>query len=138
MPAVYTLDLWPRLTLGSFDASDPSWWRNADTDLRDADAQWGGESAAHRINSNLLPRKAVVYASEVPRTLAMKYRFRKPEGQGSVEIRQRFWNLPAAPSLTVPAPLIYADLVAPADPRLTEAATDLRENDALLQRLDRG
>jgi hypothetical protein len=133
----YTLNLWPRLTLATFDATDPSWWRGADDDLRAAGAQWGGESAAHKINPRLLPQRAVIYAPEVPRTLALEHRFRKPEREGDVEIRQLFWHLPADPSLTVPTPLIYADLVASADPRLTEAAADLRENDALLRRLDR-
>jgi hypothetical protein len=68
----------------------------------------------------------------------MHYRFRKADGDGGVEIRQRFWHLPTDSSLTVPSPLIYGDLIASGDPRLAEAAADLRENDALLQRLDRG
>ncbi|WP_433371743.1 type IV toxin-antitoxin system AbiEi family antitoxin [Actinoplanes sp. CA-142083] len=134
----YAFDLWPRLALASFDAMDPDWWKNADDSVRAAGALWGGESAAHRINPRLRPKRAVLYAPEVPRQLAMDYRFRKPQGEGGVQIRQMFWRLPANHSLTVPTPLIYGDLVASADPRLTEAATDLRENDALLQRLDRG
>ncbi|MFC7278186.1 type IV toxin-antitoxin system AbiEi family antitoxin [Paractinoplanes rhizophilus] len=134
----YAFDLWPRLTLATFDAMNPDWWKNADDSVRAAGALWGGESAAHRINPRLRPQKAVLYATEVPRQLAIDYRFRNPHGDGGVEVRQLFWHLPAKPSLTVPTPLIYGDLVASADPRLTEAAADLRENDALLQRLDRG
>jgi hypothetical protein len=90
--------------------------------------------AARRLH----PKRAVIYAPDVPKRLATEYRFRRSEGEGSVEVRQRFWLLPADPSLTVPTPLIYADLVASGDPRLAEAAADLRESDALLQRLDRG
>lgn len=134
----YAFDLWPRLTLASFDAMDPDWWKNADESVRAAGALWGGESAAHRMNPRLRPRRAVLYAPSIPRQLAIDYRFRKPQGEGGVEIRQIFWRLRANDSLTVPTPLIYGDLVASADPRLTEAAADLRENDALLQRLDRG
>jgi hypothetical protein len=134
----YAFDLWPRLILARFDAMDPVWWRGADDALRAADAQWGGETAAHQLNPRLRPKRAVVYAREVPRKLAAEYRFRKSEGEGGVEVRQRFWHFPADSSLTVPTPLIYADLAASADPRLTEAANDLRERDALLQRLDRG
>ncbi len=134
----YTFDLWPRLTLASFDAADPDWWRGADDALRAEDAQWGGETAAHWLNSRLQPKRAIIYAPDIPKKLALDYRFRKAEGEGGVEIRQRFWHLPAGPSLTVPTPLIYGDLAASGDPRLAEAASDLRKNDALLQRLDRG
>lgn len=134
----YTFELAPRLVLATFEATDPSWWRKADDDLWTAGAKWGGETAAHRINARLQPKRAVIYAPEVPRKLAIDYRFRKSEGEGTVEIRKLFWRLPLNSSLTVPTPLIYADLVASGDPRLTEAAADLRENDALLRRLDRG
>jgi hypothetical protein len=134
----YTLDLWPRLTLARFDAMDPTWWTKADDALRAADAQWGGETAAHRINPRLRPQRAVIYARDVPVKLAAEYRFRKSEGEGGVEIRQRFWQFLGDSSLTVPTPLIYGDLIASGDPRLAEAAADLRESDALLKRLDRG
>jgi hypothetical protein len=134
----YALDLSPRLNLARFDATDPTWWKKADEALRTANAQWGGETAAHRLDPHLLPKRAVIYASEVPKELAIEYRFRKAENEGGVEIRQRFWNLSDDPSLTVPTPLIYADLIATADPRLAEAAANLRKTDALLQRLDRG
>jgi hypothetical protein len=134
----YTFDLWPRLTLARFDAPDPAWWTGADDALRAAEAQWGGETAAHRLNPHLRPKRAIIYAPDVPKRLATEYRFRRSDGEGGVEVRQRFWHLPSDPSLTVPTPLIYADLVAAADPRLAEAAVDLRESDALLQRLDRG
>lgn len=134
----YSLDLSPRLNLARFDATDPTWWRKADDALRSSNAQWGGETAVHRLDRRLLPKRAVIYASEVPKKLAVEFRFRKAEGEGGVEVRQRFWNLPVDPSLTVPTPLIYADLVASADPRLAEAAANLRKTDALLQRLDRG
>jgi hypothetical protein len=134
----YTFDLWPRLTIASFDAADPGWWKRAGEALRDSGAQWGGETAAHWINPRLTPKRAVIYAPDVPKELAMQYRFRKAEGDGSVEIRQRFWHLPADSSPTVPTPLVYGDLIASGDPRLAEAAADLRENDALLRRLDRG
>jgi hypothetical protein len=134
----YTFNLWPRLTLAVFDAADPRWWQNADESIRSGGAQWGGETAAHMSNPRLQPRRAVIYAPEVPKTLAMEFRFRRAEGEGGVEIRRRFWSFGSDHSLTVPAPLTYGDLIASDDPRLAEAAADLRENDALLQRLDRG
>lgn len=130
----YTFELWPRLTLARFDAPDPGWWTGADEALRAAGALWGGETAVPRIR----PERAVVYARSVPQRLALDYRFRKAEGEGNMEIRELFWRLPGDSSLTVPAHLVYADLIASGDPRLAEAAADLRENDALLRRLDRG
>jgi hypothetical protein len=54
-----------------------------------------------------------------------------------VELRKRFWTIPVlAESDTVPTPLIYADLLADGDPRLIEAAAELRGSDADLRRLD--
>ncbi|WP_433298993.1 type IV toxin-antitoxin system AbiEi family antitoxin [Actinoplanes sp. CA-030573] len=134
----YGFELWPRLTLAHFDAPDPGWWKNADDALRAAHAQWGGETAAHRLDPRLRPAQAVIYAAEVPAQLALEYRFRRAGADGNVAIRERFWRLPADPVDTVPSPLVYADLVASADPRLIEAAADLRRNDELLGRLDHG
>jgi hypothetical protein len=74
----------------------------------------------------------------VPSRLAVAHRFRKADGPGDVEIRQRFWHLPADGSdILVPAPLVYADLIASGEPRQLEAAAHLREHDAHLRRLDR-
>jgi hypothetical protein len=135
----YPLYLHPRLLLARFDAPDPDWWRGADDALREVGAQWGGETAAHHLYRRLRPGRAVVYAREVPRRLALDFQLRKAEGEGDVEIRQRFWRLPdEQPGLTVPSPLVYADLIASAEPRQLEAAAHLREQDALLRRLDRG
>jgi hypothetical protein len=133
----YTLDLFPRLTLGRFDSPDPTWWTNADEAMDNEEAQWGGETAAHRLNPHLRPGRAIIYASAIPKRLAVNYRFHKAAGQGSIEVRERFWHFTdEAPSRTVPTPLVYADLIASADPRQLEAADYLRENDALLRRLN--
>jgi hypothetical protein len=134
----YTLDLYPRLTLATFDAPDPQWWTGADEDLRAAHAQWSAEVAVWRTFARLRPGSALLYASSTPSQLAINHRFRKAHGSGNVEIRQHFWNLPADPSdIVVPAPLVYADLIASGDPRQVEAATQLREHDSHLRRLDR-
>lgn len=65
-------------------------------------------------------------------------RLRRDTGpDATVELRQRFWDVPAlSEAATVPAPLIYADLLADGDPRLVEAAAELRKNDDDLRRLD--
>jgi hypothetical protein len=134
----YTLDLHPRLTLATFDAEDPRWWADADQDLRAAGAQWSGEVAAWHASPRLRPGRAIVYASSVPNRLAVEHRFRKADGPGDVEIRQRFWHLPAdGADILVPPPLVYADLIASGEPRQLEAAAHLRGHDAHLRRLDR-
>ncbi len=132
----YALELFPQLTLGRFEAADPRWWANAGKDLRAEGAQWGGETAAHFLHGRLLPGRAIVYASRIPDGLAGTYRFRKAwAGEGNVEIRERFWPAQTR-ELTVPTPLVYADLIASRDPRQLEAAAALREHDDLLRRLD--
>lgn len=132
----YTLDLWPRLTLARLESTDPAWWTKADEALLAEQGQWGGETAAHHLNPHLRPSRAVIYAAEVPQRLVIDHRLRKARDEGNVEIRERFWNFPQPLSLTVPSPLIYADLIASADPRQLEAAAHLRGHDELLQRLD--
>ncbi len=132
----YTLNLWPKLTLGRFDSTDHDWWRSIDPILRSEEAQWGGETAAHWLRTRLSPERAVVYATAVPSRLIVAGRLRKTQSQGDVEIRRRFWNFDEIhPPITVPTPLVYADLLASADPRQREAADYLRTHDSLLQRL---
>jgi hypothetical protein len=132
----YTLNLWPKLTLGRFDTTDHDWWRRIDPILRATEAQWGGETAAHRLQTRLSPEKAVIYAATIPSELVIAGRLRKAQDQGDVEIRRRFWNFDEdQPPITVPTPLVYADLLATADPRQREAAEHLRANDKLLRRL---
>jgi hypothetical protein len=131
----YILNLWPTLTLGRFTAPDPMWWRSGSEIVRSAGAQWGGETASYQLNPHMRPGGAVIYAAELPRDLIVAIRLRKAEGEGNVEVRRRFWSF-GEPSLVVPTPLIYADLVASADPRQHEAAASLRDRDDILRRLD--
>jgi hypothetical protein len=134
----YILNLWPTLTIARYTAPDPTWWMSADDSLSAFGAQWGGESAAHRLNPHLRPGSAVIYASSTLRDLILAQRFRKADGAGNVEIRHRFWSFTTTPPTPiVPIPLVYADLIASADPRQREAAADLREHDAVLGRIDR-
>jgi hypothetical protein len=133
----YGLDLFPRLSLGHFDSTDDRWWVHADEAMRAEGALWGGELAAHLLDSHLRPATATVYATGLPRRLILDHRLRKADDGGNVEVRQRFWTLPPpAHRPIVPSTLIYADLVASGDPRQLEAAATLREQDELLRRLD--
>ena len=128
----------PRLSLGSFDTNYPAPWLSAKVDVESHDAQWGGESAAHLISKRLRPGHAVVYADDLPRSLLRTYRLHRAAGVGVVEVRRRFWAFvdDIARASCVPTPLVYADLVASAEPRQVEAARSLRESDRVLRRID--
>lgn len=58
---------------------------------------------------------------------AAKYRL-QADLKGNIEILEAFWKFPADPRWpdVVPAPLVYADLVATLDPRNLEAAELVR------------
>jgi hypothetical protein len=134
----YDMVLRPRLSLGSFDTDDPAPWLSAKIDVEGHDAQWGGESAAYVLAGHLRPGHAVVYADDIPRSLLRKYRLHRAAGVGVVEVRRRFWAFTDDAPLPscVPTPLVYADLVASAEPRQVEAARSLRESDRVLRSID--
>jgi hypothetical protein len=63
---------------------------------------------------------------------------RRTAADASLLVRRRFWRLPDDErTLTTPTTLVYADLVAAADPRQIEAAQTLRTHDDLLRDIDR-
>lgn len=134
----YTLTLAPRLHLNTFAAPDPMWWQKADDDLRSADVQLGGESAASRLRLGLSTTNAVLYVEQTPADLALKYHWRtdrpEPDADPSIELRRRFWR--PAEGLLTPSPLIYADLIASGDARQREAAVKLRKTDDALRLVD--
>jgi len=133
----YTLNLWPTLVLARFDSPETTWWANADESLELSRAQWGGETAASRLQPHLRPARAVIYSPSMPNDLIARYKLRRAAGEGNVEIRERFWNLQPVPAdILVPTPLIYADLIASGDPRQMDAANWLREHDDLIGRID--
>lgn len=141
------LDLWaegyrarlhPQLRLGRFGIASSEWWRTSDVAVRAAGGQWGSETALWAKGANLRPARGVVYVDTVPPALVAALRLRRDDRPDApVELRRRFWKIPAlAESDTVPSLLIYADLLADGDPRLIEAAAELRGSDADLRRLD--
>lgn len=134
----YRLRLFPRLTVGSYATDAGRWWTSADTALRRVGAQWGGETAAWHADRRLLPAQGVIYATALPTRLLAKFRMRKADmAAANVVVRRRFWNVSAwEEAITVPAPLVYADLLASDDPRQIEAAVQLRMTDEVLRRLD--
>ncbi|MDP9222868.1 MAG: type IV toxin-antitoxin system AbiEi family antitoxin [Actinomycetota bacterium] len=136
--AGYALNLNSKLTIAEFRTPDQDWWRNAVTDLADAQAQLGGESAADLLGGHLVASKAVVYAPDLPHGLARRFGWRKPTSEiANVEVRRKFWHLANEGGPLVPEVLIYADLLAAGDSRLPEEALRLRRSDERLAQLDR-
>ena len=133
----YMLWLSPRLHLAAFAVDDPRWWDGADVELDDAGAQLGGELAASLLGPDLEPTTTTLYADEVPEAVIARHRMTRDEQHGTVLVRRRFWHLPDDASALVPAPLVYADLMASGAPRQREQADLLRRHHDRLTRLDR-
>jgi hypothetical protein len=118
--AHYHTTLRPKLNARQFDADTEVL---ADRELKQYGALWGGEVAADRLTHTLKPAGFTIYAREPIAKLVAGLRLRARPG-GRVEILDIFWNLPTEPNFpdVVPAPLVYADLLATRDGRNVEAA----------------
>lgn len=91
-------------------------------------AAWGGEVAADRLVHNLKPVRWTLYVNPenrvgITRELASLAKLRANPA-GNLEIIDAFWKMDPT-SRTVPALLIYADLVASRDPRNLEVAQEI-------------
>lgn len=130
----YGQTLRPRLLLDRFRTDDPRWWQSIEPS--GFDVAWGGETAAAVLTQELRPETVTIYAESLPRELIVEARLRR-DLDGDVDIRNRFWtgHLPAPAPDVVPAPLIYADLIAAGDARSVLAAERIREE--YLDRPDR-
>jgi hypothetical protein len=134
----YQLRLYTRLRLGTFSTDVSKWWTTAGDAVHEIGGQWGGETALWVRKSRLRPARGVLYVDEIPSSFVSKLRLRRDtEPDAPVEFRRRFWNVIFLPTdVTVPTTLVYADLIAHGDPRLVEAAADLRRSDDALRRID--
>ena len=122
----YPEQLRPKLIRERFRADDPLWWEKID--IREYDAQWGGEVAAAQLTGYLKPEKVIIYTNKNIGKLVLKNRLRKAY-HGEVEILNPFWNFnyDLEHQGIVPPLLIYADLLATGDDRNIEAAGILHE-----------
>lgn len=121
----FPVKLRPQLHPQRFAAPARDWWKGID--LPAHQAAWGGEVAAHYLTGYLEPEQMSIY-TPTPETLILKHRLR-PDPAGAIEILRTFWPLAEngeAASATVPPLLVYADLMASADPRNIDTAQRLR------------
>lgn len=121
----FPVKLRPQLHPRRFATPARDWWEGID--LPAHQAAWGGEVAAHHLTGYLKPEQLTIY-TPAPEALVLKHRLR-PDPAGAIEILGTFWPLAEdgeAASTTVPPLLVYADLMASADPRNIDTAQRIR------------
>lgn len=87
---------------------------------------WGGEAAAALKDGFITPGEFTFY-TDVPAATLMKTGAVIPDTDGEIAVYQKFWT--AVNAKTVPAVLIYADLMDSANSRCIEAAQKIKENE---------
>ncbi|MET7991160.1 type IV toxin-antitoxin system AbiEi family antitoxin [Amycolatopsis sp. NPDC005232] len=133
----YSTTLASSLVLAEFVTADLSWWSKAKVEMLSLGVQVGGEAGASLIDRHLRPASLTLYADRLPVKLIGRHRLARAENDANVHIRTRFWQSPEPESWIVPAPLIYADLLASGDPRQREHGDRIRSGDDRLKRIDR-
>lgn len=126
----YLEKLRPKLFVGTFAADDDYWFLDVDEGIVEYGARWGGETAAAKLTGHLKPEITTVYLPKDGNTrFLVDNNFRK-DPKGNIEVYKAFWDIDdfhfdmERPDLTdIVHPLIvYADLLARADPRNLETA----------------
>ena len=110
-----------RLLIGRFTAFRTDFWQ--DIRIDDRNALWGGEVAANKLTRYLKPAITTLYTRRPIDKLVLELKLRKDEN-GPVELREQFWGFETIDPVmnTVPALLVYADLLATAETRNIETA----------------
>lgn len=130
----YIEKLRPKLLIGVFLADTPEWWHR--TPIEALGARMGGELAAAKLTGALRPEQTILYLPEqAERDFLLAARLRRvrglppPNTTGLISIYRPFWldEEPLGSGGCVHPVLVYADLVATADPRNLEVARQLYE-----------
>lgn len=130
----YIEKLRPKLLIGFFLADTPEWWHR--TPIEILGAWMGGELAAAKMTGALRPEQTILYLPEhAERDFLLTARLRRvrglppPNTTGLISIYRPFWlgEDPLGPIGCVHPVLVYADLMATADPRNLEVARQLYE-----------
>ena len=118
----YKETLQPALKTGQFrfaNDNDFIHWRNI---LLKEETLWGGEPAGDLLTNYLRPGELTLYTKENRNELIKNYRM-VPDPFGNIKIYKKFWNEELDDQTnTVPALLIYADLINTSDSRCHEVA----------------
>jgi hypothetical protein len=99
------------------------------TDLAPFGAYWGGEYGAEQLTRYLKAERFLIYNPGTPPPALMTKARMRLATDGNTEILQTFWHpeLLEQPTTLAPPLLIYADLMATADPRNLETAKQVYE-----------
>ncbi|GAL72427.1 type IV toxin-antitoxin system AbiEi family antitoxin [Jejuia pallidilutea] len=103
-------------------------WRHKLLNQTGGEILLGGEPAGAILTDNLRPQEFTIYSNlelpEIAKTLRLV-----PDKTGNVEVRQKFWQNNNWNKNTVPALLIYTDLMNSGYGRNVEIANQIFENE---------
>lgn len=88
---------------------------------------WGGEPAANLTDGYLQPGIFDIY-TEIPAAHLIRTGVVKQDANGEIHLYNKFWNW-ETDNRTVPAILIYADLMGSGNSRCLEAAQRMLKNE---------
>lgn len=122
----YGQNLKPKLIQTRFTFRNEKNRRNWEKLVLPAGMVWGGETAAALTDGFITPGEFTIYTNAPAATL-MKTGAVIPDADGEIAVYQKFWT--GADVRTVPAALIYSDLMDTANGRCIEAAQKIKENE---------
>lgn len=122
----YGLNLKPRLFQARFAFRDEEKRRNWKHLKLPSGMLWGGETAGALKDGFITPGEFTIYA-DVPAATLMKTGAVVPNADGEIAVYRKFWT--GEDTNTVPAILIYADLMDTANGRCIEAAQKIKKNE---------
>lgn len=122
----YGQNLKPKLLQTRFAFRNEGNRRNWENLILPDEMVWGGETAAALTDGFITPGEFTIY-TDAPAATLMKTGAVIPDTDGEITVYQKFWT--GADAKTVPAVLIYADLMDTANGRCIEAAQKIKENE---------
>lgn len=122
----YGQNLKPKLIQTRFTFRNEENRRNWEKLVLPAGMVWGGETAAALTDGFITPGEFTIY-TDAPAATLMKTGAVIPDADGEIAVYQKFWT--GADVRTVPAALIYSDLMDTANGRCIEAAKKIKENE---------
>lgn len=120
----YAQTLRPKLLLDRFRTDDLTWWQVLDPAT--FPLLLGGEPAGAKLTKYLRPARITLYGDRIDPKFVAHFKLRREE-PGNVEVLKRFWNFVEDVPGLVPAPLVYADLLATGETRCLETAERIYE-----------
>ena len=126
--------LLPKLDQRVVRGPAPPWWLESGHRLTPEEGSLGGEIACERLAYPLRAAETLVYGRPPWGPIRRRGRL-GTTGEADVTLREQFWPNQLDDRGTVPALLVYADLLAQDEPRLQEMAALMRRDDDELRRL---